>query len=127
LAKTLRTCFWRTGGARGADGHRGAGQTQAFEFADGKLIYLKLEHFKNLTWDSIKERVGLERLIRIMGESDLIGLEDWSAIPHMSGVWRGLLDEALPAAGQISKGKTVFFDLADPEKRTCGEVLEALG
>ena len=44
----------------------------------------------------------------------------------MSNIWRGIIEEVLPNIDN-SKGKRfMFFDLADPEKRTNEDIIEAL-
>ncbi|MDR3597427.1 carbohydrate kinase family protein [Clostridium sp.] len=101
------------------------GQTDAVEFLDGKLMIGKREALKDVKWDKLKEIVGLENLIELVNESQLIGLENWTMLPYMTDIWRGMLAEVLPHI-DVDKEKYIFFDLADPENRLKADILEAL-
>src|SRR5260370_19638038 len=45
-------------------------------------------------------------------------------IPCMSDLWAALLNEFCPTASAVRR--KIFFDLADPEKRTAKDILRAL-
>jgi hypothetical protein len=102
------------------------GTTDALEFEDGKLIVSKIESFKEISWERIKERIGLEALISMFDACPLLGLENWTMIPYMSDIWRHLLDEVVPKLQGPAGKSFILFDLADPEKRTCEDINEAL-
>lgn len=101
------------------------GLTDAVEFLDGKLMIGKRECLKDINWSNIKNSVGLPRLTSIFEESNLVGLENWTMLPYMSDIWKGLISELLP---NITKkdNKFIFFDLADPENRLKEDILEAI-
>lgn len=101
------------------------GLTDAVEFLDGKLIIGKRHSLKEVNWDKLKKYVGLDNLISLIDESDLIGLENWTMLPYMTEIWKGLLTEVVPNLKSTDK-KLIFFDLADPENRLKEDVLEAL-
>lgn len=101
-------------------------KTEAYEFQDGKIIVSKLDSFRDLTWDNIVKAVGLDSLLQKFCDSDLIGMENWTMLPHMSDIWKKFLSELLPALSKRTDQKTVFFDLADPEKRSAKDIAEAL-
>ena len=102
------------------------GTTDALEFDDGKLMIGKLESLNDLNWENIKKIIGIPKLTELINTSSLFGLENWTMIPHMSEIWKGLIEEVLPHIDN-SKGKRfMFFDLADPEKRTNEDIIEAL-
>jgi len=101
------------------------GQTDAVEFLDGKLMIGKRQSLKDVNWDKLKEIVGIENLISLIDESTLIGLENWTMLPYMTGIWRGILTEVLPYI-DANKEKYIFFDLADPENRLKVDIVEAL-
>jgi hypothetical protein len=103
------------------------GHTDAVEFEDGKIMVGKHETLKNINWERIKEVIGVPKLIELINESRLLGLENWTMLPYMSSIWRGMLDEVLPHIEKTNDRKLVFFDLADPEKRTKEDILDALG
>ena len=56
----------------------------------------------------------------------MIGFENWTMIPNMSGIWQNVLQNVLPAMQTAFDEKTLFFDLADPEKRKTADVQTAL-
>ena len=96
------------------------------EFGDGKLIMSKLDSFNKITWDALKTRFGLEKLSYMIGgeDLDLFGLENWTMIPYMSGIFEGIIRDVFPL---IKPGNCVaFFDLCDPEKRLIEDLSEAL-
>jgi sugar/nucleoside kinase (ribokinase family) len=101
-----------------------AGHTDALEFEDGKLMFGKLTQLKEITWANIKSRFGQERFADKFGSASLVGFVNWTMIPHMSDIWESLLSELCP--GLNGPRRRVFFDLADPEKRTSKDILRAL-
>ena len=46
---------------------------------------------------------------------------NWTMLPYMTPLWKQMLE--FPAT---SERKTLFFDLADPEKRSPADILDAL-
>ena len=101
------------------------GLTDAVEFLDGKLMIGKRECLKDVNWNKIKEKVGVEKLTSIIDSSTLVGLENWTMLPYMTQIWKGLINEVLPNLNK-KDNKYIFFDLADPENRLKSDVLEAL-
>jgi sugar/nucleoside kinase (ribokinase family) len=100
------------------------GTTEALEFDDGKLMFGKHESLKDVTWDNIVSRVGKEKLMSLLKSSRLIGMVNWTMLPFMSDIWRHLLSDVFTEA---ARGERIFFvDLADPEKRTHADILDAL-
>jgi len=98
--------------------------TDALEFADGKLMLGKLTPLNDVNWDNLVSRVGAAQLKQLMSGSQLIGMVNWTMLPHMSRIWARLLDEVIPNAERHAR--KLFIDLADPEKRTAGDILDAL-
>ncbi len=99
-------------------------RTDALEFYDGKIISSTLESLNAVTWDSLVEAVGLEQLVKVMDEADLIALNNWTMIPGMTEIWKQMLTQVFP---RLEKQKRIlFFDLADPSKRTEDDIREAL-
>ncbi|WP_020531477.1 hypothetical protein [Flexithrix dorotheae] len=99
-------------------------ETNALEFHDGKLILSEISTFKELDWEHLKKKAGLEKLIRIFNESELLALVDWCNLFHCTAIWQGIFEEVLPHLEK--RPKTYFFDLADPSKKTINEIGEAL-
>jgi len=100
--------------------------TDALEFDDGKLMLGKLENLSEVSWENLLQRVGIEKLIRLFQESDPIGLVNWTMITNMSDIWQHLLQEVAPAVKPADRLATIFFDLADPEKRSNKDIYAAL-
>jgi sugar/nucleoside kinase (ribokinase family) len=102
------------------------GRTDAMEFEGGKIIRGKLSTINGLTWDMIAGKFPPERFAACMDRADLISFNNWTMILNMNGIWKHILNDVVPAMREAPGGKVIFFDLADPEKRESGDVLEAL-
>jgi sugar/nucleoside kinase (ribokinase family) len=104
------------------------GFTDAVEFEDGKLMCGKLDSLKDVHWENIVRHVPLPELTRIFADSALIALVNWTMIPHTTAILRSILSEVVPqlppAAGATRRW--IFFDLADPAKRTREDIAELL-
>lgn len=100
------------------------GTTDALEFEDGKIMVGKHASLKQMTWENIKSRFGKEKFTAKFSGSDLIGFVNWTMLPYMSDLWDSLLREVCPSLN--SQRRILFFDLADPEKRTREDILRAL-
>jgi len=101
------------------------GHTDALEFDDGKLLLGKLETLGDVNWDNLVARVGLDEFRRLIDGATLIGMVNWTMLPHMSGIWDRMIAEVLPH-GDAGPRRTLFVDLADPEKRTAEDIRDAL-
>src|SRR5262245_20209558 len=100
------------------------GHTHAVEFEDGKVMLTKSAHFSQITWPNVQARYGRNKFIDHFLGADLVGFVDWTMIPYVGDIWRGLLAECCP--GPTGAKHTIFFDLADPEKRTPKDIGRAL-
>jgi len=100
------------------------GTTDALEFEDGKIMVGKHASLKQVTWENIKSRFGQEKFAAKFGGSALVGFVNWTMLPYMSDVWQAILREVCP--GMKGPRRILFFDLADPEKRTRDDILRAL-
>ncbi len=100
------------------------GHTDALEFADGKIMLGKAETLGDVNWPNLVERVGGAKFSGLVRGARLVGLLNWTMLPRMGEIWDRLLDEVLP--GIPRDGRTLFVDLADPEKRTREDLRGAL-
>ena len=100
------------------------GTTDAVEFEDGKIMIGKHASLKQMTWENIQSRFGREKFAAKFGGADLVGFVNWTMLPYMSDLWAALLREVCP--GMKGRRRVLFFDLADPEKRTRQDILRAL-
>jgi len=99
------------------------GRTDALEFDDGKIMLGKHASLRDVNWPNLLDRVGHQKLVELFAQADLIGLQNWTMLPHMSDIWQHVLDEICP---QLTTRPTLFFDLADPEKREPKDIRHAL-
>jgi len=101
------------------------GHTDALEFDDGKIMLGKNESLNEIHWETILSRVGRDELLGLIDGASLVGMMNWTMIPRMSQIWERMVEEVLPSIGQGRR--TLFVDLADPEKRSPEELHAALG
>jgi len=103
------------------------GHTDAVEFKDGKLLMGKHSSLSLITWERFKEVVGgVGKIADLVKSCHLFGMENWTMIPRMSEIWEGLIEEVLPLLPDKDIKPIAFFDLADPEKRTNIDILNAM-
>lgn len=100
------------------------GHTDALEFDDGKVMFGKHYPLRELTWANIKSRFGLDKFAAKFNHADLVGFVNWTMLPYMSDLWAALHEELCPKLNGVRR--KLFFDLADPEKRTKKDILRAL-
>ncbi|HSU67194.1 MAG TPA: PfkB family carbohydrate kinase [Tepidisphaeraceae bacterium] len=100
------------------------GHTDALEFDDGKVMLGKITAMNDVNWDNLVARVGEAKLKSLLSSSQLVATVNWTMLPHMSAVWKKLLEHGVPSrAGQ---SRILFVDLADPEKRNIEDIREAM-
>ncbi|MCC6423901.1 MAG: hypothetical protein IT447_10520 [Phycisphaerales bacterium] len=100
------------------------GQTMALEFTDGKLLLGNVQTCLDVNWNKLLEKVGKEQLRQLIAQSKLIGLVNWTMLPNMTEIWQKMQSDILPT---LPPGdRTIFIDLADPEKRRPADIVEAL-
>src|ERR1041385_5541457 len=97
------------------------GYTDALEFEDGKIMMGKHQSLKQMNWENIKSRFGQEKFTASFGSADLVGFVNWTILTAMSDIWSAILKEICP--GLQGPRRKLFFDLADPEKRTRQDIL----
>ncbi|MGD0411277.1 MAG: hypothetical protein ABSC18_06200 [Verrucomicrobiota bacterium] len=100
------------------------GTTDALEFDDGKIMIGKHSSLKEITWQNIQARYGKDKFAAKFNSADLVAFVNWTMLPYMSDLWEAILVEVCP--GLTSHRRLLFFDLADPEKRTPKDILRAL-
>lgn len=98
--------------------------TTAVEFGDGKLMLGQMRSLDEITHERIVETLGADGVRQAFGAADLIALVNWTMIPNMTAIFRWMVDTVLPSLP--ARPRLFFFDLADPEKRSKTDLLEAL-
>ncbi len=100
------------------------GYTDAIEFEDGKLMCGKHESLKEVNWANLLRHLPEEKLLAIFRESALIALVNWTMLTQMSAIWTKLATRIAPKLG--GEKRWLFFDLADPAKRSREDLAAAL-
>jgi len=100
------------------------GHTDALEFEDGKVMLGKSFHLKEVNWVNIHARYGQDKFAEQLSSADLVGFVNWTMIPYMSDIWQSIQAELCPKFGE--RRRLIFFDLADPEKRSFEDISQAL-
>ncbi len=101
------------------------GHTDALEFTDGKLMLGKAQTVQEVTWDRIKDVVGLSTIIDLADGADIIGVTNWVMLGGVEGIWEGLRDEVFP--GLSDRPRRFVVDLSDPAKRRDEAIARAMG
>lgn len=102
-----------------------AGRTDALEFDDGKIIMGKMTQLSEINWENIVKRYGEEKFIEKFTKSDFVAFVNWTMLPFMSDIWEVILEQICPTL-KNKKRRKIFFDLADPEKRSKLDIKRAL-
>ncbi len=102
------------------------GITHALEFEDGKLMLGLMQDFDNITLQRVIDTMGEGALHDAVNRADLLALVNWTMLPNMTALMEEMLTRVLPNLGPKETGRTFFFDLADPAKRSRGELKEVL-
>ncbi len=100
------------------------GYTDAIEFENGKLMCGKHGSLKEITWETILKYLPEEKLIKKFQDASLIALVNWTMLPHMNSIFKKILTRVAPAL--TGEKRWVFFDLADPAKRTSEDIAAVL-
>ena len=103
------------------------GRSDCVEFEDGKIIIGKHSTLASLTWDVFKDALGgASGIAQLINNTHLFGMENWTMLPYMSDIWRGIITEVFPLVRARGRKPLAFFDLADPEKRTFEDIRDAM-
>ncbi len=112
--------------ARTAEVHSLAepGYTDAIEFDDGKLMFGKHESLRDVNWKNLVEHLPEKQLLGIFARSQFIALVNWTMLTQMHGIFQKIVTALAPKL----KGpkRVLFFDLADPAKRSTEDIAEVL-
>ena len=100
------------------------GYTDAVEFEDGKVMLGKHSSLKEMNWENICGRFGRDKFAGLISSANFVGFVNWTMLTSMSDIWAATLKEICTKL--TGPRRTMFFDLADPEKRTKEDIATAL-
>jgi hypothetical protein len=100
------------------------GYTDAVEFEDGKVMLGKHQSLRQMNWENLKTRYGLDKFTAKVQSADFLGFVNWTMLTYMNGIWEAILREVCPKLS--GPRKKLFIDLCDPEKRTREDISTAL-
>ena len=106
-----------------------AASTDALEFSDGKLMLGKLLPMETVTYENLlKATGGVSGLKALFKDAPGVATVNWTMTLGMTKIWTEIAKDVLPGLRTDSvKGRGKWFiDLADPAKRTNGDILAAL-
>lgn len=97
----------------------------ALEFDNSKVIMFDPGPYDNLTWEGIKELLGVERIKQLITGKQLVALVNWSEIENSSQIWQGILDEILPYIRFNDSKPSFFTDFSDCSRKSKSDILFA--
>ena len=96
------------------------------EFFDGKIMLGDTHTFKDIDYDTIKNRVG-DKIYEILKNYELISMVNWSHFNNMSLIWKKLIYYLNKNQDTFNQKKqTLFIDLADTNSRSVKDIKEML-
>jgi sugar/nucleoside kinase (ribokinase family) len=98
----------------------------ALEFKDSKVIMFDPGPYNELSWQAIKDILGIERIIRLFSAKQLVSFLNWSEIENTSQIWEGILDEILPYVVKTGPKPYFLTDFSDCSRRSKKEIQLAI-
>ncbi len=101
------------------------GITTAMEFKDGKVMLGNTLSLERIDFKRVIEACGEGEFIDMLSRADLVSIVNWTMIPKMTSFLIELIDKVMPVLPPRDN-RSLFFDLADPAKRSGSDILEVL-
>jgi hypothetical protein len=98
----------------------------ALEFNDSKVIMFDPGPYNNLTWEGIKNILGIDRIKQLLSGKQLISFLNWSEIENSSDIWKGILDEIIPSIINSEEKPFFFTDFSDCSRKSKKEIQIAI-
>ena len=98
----------------------------ALEFNNSKVIMFDPGPYNQLTWQSIKELLGIERIKQLLSGKQLISFLNWSEIENSSQIWEGVIEEILPSVRHTGQKPYFFSDFSDCSRRSKQDIQYAI-
>lgn len=100
------------------------GLSTALEFNDGKVMIAQMDGLKTVTWENMKNKLGIDKIRELFFQSDIVAMLNWSEVPYTDTIWRGILSEILLESPP--KDKWMIFDLSDCARKNNEDVRSAI-
>jgi hypothetical protein len=100
--------------------------TTALEFNDAKVMMCDLQPYDKLTWADIKANVGIDVLIDLFSNKQLVSFLNWSEIQNSTAIWEGIITEILPHVKRFAAKPLFFCDLSDCSSRPQHDIIRAI-
>lgn len=101
------------------------GITHAAEFDDGKIMFGSTSSIEEITFQQIIKIMGEGYFFDALSRAHLQAWVNWTMIPYMSQFLSAMLERVLPNLNTLEP-RQFFFDLADPAKRSRGDLRSVL-
>lgn len=98
----------------------------ALEFDNSKVIMFDPGPYNNLTWEAIKNILGIGRIKELISGKQLISFLNWSEIENSSQIWEGFLVEILPETSLTGTRPFFFSDFSDCTRRSKQDIQYAI-
>lgn len=98
----------------------------ALEFDDGKIMLSENGGINDLDYERLVDCMGEEHLYKMIYDSSMISLMNWSEVPGCTRIWNGFLENIFPRLPKIER-KKLFIDISDCSRRSGEEIREMLG
>jgi sugar/nucleoside kinase (ribokinase family) len=95
------------------------GRTLAYEFNDGKLMFSAVSQLADFTPAYVASRLADKAYAFACATARVIALTDWTLYPHMTAVWRLLLEQVY---SKLNHRPAFFIDLVDPSSRSADDI-----
>ena len=95
------------------------GRTLAFEFGDGKLMLSAVAQLATIDAALAEATLTSGAYPAACARAGLIALTNWTLYPHMTAVWRLLIDRVFST---LSQRPAFLLDLVDPSGRTGDDI-----
>ena len=101
------------------------GITTALEFKDGKLMFGNMKSLDEVDYPRILEVCEEGKFIDMLSRANLIAIVNWTMIPKMTSTLVEILEKVMPNLPPRDT-RQIFFDLADPAKRSREDIHDGL-
>lgn len=98
----------------------------ALEFDVSKVIMFDPGSYNYLTWDIIRQVIGIDKLKQLVSGKKLVSFLNWSEIENSSAIWTGFLEEIFHDFS-TDREITFFTDLSDCSRKSKDEIKGVAG